>query len=144
MPMIDNDDLFGSFTDFGRMCHGDDGMAFCIEFTEEIHVELFILLIQVARRFISQNENGIIDEGASDTDALLLAAGQFPREMISSIGEPRGPMLPVPLRDQEYCDSTGQPSDFPPPSGTGSGETAGRPYRSYHAGSVSVPSLRHH
>ncbi len=62
-------------------------MAFGIQFAEEVHHQAFVLFVQVARRFIGKNQNRVIDEGAGDADALLLAAGQFAGEMVRAIGK---------------------------------------------------------
>ena len=44
--------------------------------------------IQVAGGFVSQNDRGAIDQGASDGHALTFTAGKFGRTMVRSVGEP--------------------------------------------------------
>ena len=45
-----------------------------MQFAEQFHNDLFIGLVQVAGRFIGEDDLRIVDQGARDADSLLLAA----------------------------------------------------------------------
>lgn len=73
MSMLDDNDPFCRFADMVGMGNGNDGMPLFIEFTEKVHDQFFIFLIQISCRFIGKNEDRIIDQSSCDTHALLFA-----------------------------------------------------------------------
>ena len=46
--------------------------------------------VEVAGRFIGENDAGMVDQGPSDSYALLLAAGQLARPMPGTVGQVHG------------------------------------------------------
>ena len=54
---------------------------------KQIHDGIARLGIEVAGRFIGENDVRIIRQGPGDRDPLLLASGKFRREMIQAIGQ---------------------------------------------------------
>jgi hypothetical protein len=55
----------------------DDGRAFVIEGLKNVHHLLAIGGIEVAGRFVREDQLGIADDGAGDGRALLLTAGKL-------------------------------------------------------------------
>ena len=70
--MGDEDQSPTSFTTCAREKHGD--------FT-------CVLIVEVADRFVGEDERGIVDESPGNRDALLLAAAQFRRPMPGAIAK---------------------------------------------------------
>jgi hypothetical protein len=60
----------------------NDGGASFIEFSEELHDFFALRGVEIAGGLIGQNEFGILDDRAGDTDQLLLAAGKLAGEKI--------------------------------------------------------------
>src|SRR5258707_520607 len=63
-----------------------DGRAASVQFLEQIHDRFAVSRIEVAGRFVSQEDGRFTGEGARDSDALLLAAGELAREMFGAMG----------------------------------------------------------
>src|SRR5579862_1721727 len=60
------------------MRHHDDGLAvLAIEEMQKVEDLVSSLAVEVARRFVAEKYGRIGDDGARNTDALLLAAGKF-------------------------------------------------------------------
>src|ERR1051325_505947 len=59
------------------MGHLNDGCPFLIQLLEQFHDLPALVRVQVAGGLISQNQSRFGDDGASDSDELLLAAGEL-------------------------------------------------------------------
>ena len=77
----------------------DDGRALSVEFLEKLHDLLRLAGVEVAGRFVGQDELWLGDDRARDRDELLLAAGELARveiffsddrETIKGIGDKSG------------------------------------------------------
>ena len=55
----------------------DDGITLLVEALEEAHDFIAGGGIEVAGGFVGEEDGGVVDEGASDGDALALAAGEL-------------------------------------------------------------------
>ena len=55
----------------------DDGDALVVQLLENVHDLDARAAIEIARRLVGEQHVGIVDEGARDGDALLLAAGKL-------------------------------------------------------------------
>ena len=75
MAIDELDDAGGALGDFG-VVGGDEesGVAFGANFSEEIEDVAAGVGIEVASGFVGDDDFRIVDEGAGDGDALLLAA----------------------------------------------------------------------
>ncbi len=87
LTVFDVDDAAGVFGDFGFVGDDDDGDAGAVEFLEEFHDLATAVGIEVAGGFIGHEDGGIVDEGAGDGDALLLAAGEFVGAVVEALAE---------------------------------------------------------
>src|SRR5579884_3762392 len=66
----------------------DEGLPkFTIEAAEQVHDVGGGFAIEVASGFVGPDDGGIVSEGASDGDALALAAGEFGGPVFGAIGE---------------------------------------------------------
>ena len=65
----------------------DDGFARLIQLGEQGHDFVAGARIEVARRLVGQNDVRIVDQGAGNGHALLLAAGQLRRPMAEPIAQ---------------------------------------------------------
>src|SRR5690349_19171760 len=65
----------------------DNGAALIVKFPQKPKNNLFVGGVQVARGFIGENDFGIVDEGASDCNSLLFAAGELGGEVVGAIFE---------------------------------------------------------
>jgi hypothetical protein len=60
-----------------RVRYLDDGRTLLIEFAEEFHDLLGLGRVQVARRFVGQQQRGFMNDSARDPNQLLLTAGEL-------------------------------------------------------------------
>src|SRR5260221_428320 len=67
------------------MRHHANGRSFSMEFTEQIHDGVAVLGVEVARRFIRQENARFPTERTGDGDALLLSTGKLRRVVIHSM-----------------------------------------------------------
>ncbi len=58
----------------GIMRDHHDGASLLMKFAQQPQHDFFILRVEIAGRFVGQNNLGIVDQSARDTDTLLLAA----------------------------------------------------------------------
>ena len=65
----------------------DDRDALLVEILHQVHDLVRGLRIERARRFIGQQDAGAVGQGASDGDALLLAAGELHRPVVHARAE---------------------------------------------------------
>ena len=68
------------------MGHHQDGDGEAVVEIEEERVQMLgILDVQVAGRFVAQQDAGIVDEGPRQGDALALAAREFGGQMLEAV-----------------------------------------------------------
>ena len=67
--------------------HHDDGDALFVELLEHAHHLNGGLAVEIAGRFIREEDLGVVGECARDCDALLLAAGKLVGKMIGPVRE---------------------------------------------------------
>src|SRR5882672_12326113 len=60
----------------------NDGCAFVVKLLEHLHDFLTLARMEIARRFIGENDSRLGNDRPRDPDQLLLAAGQLTREQI--------------------------------------------------------------
>ena len=65
----------------------DDRDALLVEFVKERHDFFAARGVEVAGGFVGEEDVGILHEGASDGDALLLSAREFVGEVVHAVGE---------------------------------------------------------
>ena len=64
----------------------DDGAALMGEFAEEVEDELAGVGVEVSGGLVGEDNLGVVDEGACDGDALLLAAGELVGPVLDAVG----------------------------------------------------------
>lgn len=75
--------------DFFFMCHHHDGETIlAVEFAEELHDLMRACRIQIAGWLVGEDDVGVGHQGTGNGDALLLAARQFGRGMVATVGQP--------------------------------------------------------
>src|SRR5262249_24922445 len=72
--------------DFGVMSNKHSGAAFGAKLTKKVEDGLAGVGIEVTGRFIGENNSRVVDEGASDSGALLLTAGKLAGAVPGAIG----------------------------------------------------------
>ena len=65
----------------------DDGRARAVDAVQQLHDPDRRLGVEVARRLVGQQQRRMVDEGARDADALLLAAGELVGEVVQLRGQ---------------------------------------------------------
>src|SRR5262245_59906593 len=65
----------------------DDGNALSIQRLKQLHEFLTGAAVEVARRFVGQDELRFVDQGTRDGDTLLLAAGELIGMVMRPVGE---------------------------------------------------------
>lgn len=84
------DDAFCMTSDVGLVGDHDDGLAVVVELLEEGEDFLAGGGVEVARGFIGEEDGGVCDECAGDSDALLLSAGELIGLVFHAVGEADG------------------------------------------------------
>ena len=82
--MLNDNTALRLVADFGGVCDRQNRMSLVVEFMEDLHNEVLVLLIEVARRLICEDEDGVVDQRTRDADALLLTARELARPTRSS------------------------------------------------------------
>lgn len=83
----------------GVVRHHDNGLAMVrVQRLQEVEDLVTRLAIQVAGRLVAQQQRGVGDDGAGNTDPLFLSAGELPRIVFRPLRQPdhrqrRGHML---------------------------------------------------
>jgi hypothetical protein len=86
---VAHDDIaFGVAGDVEFVRDHDEGDALVVEPAEGIHDLDAGAGVEVAGRFVGQDEGRLHDEGTGDGDPLLLAAGELVGEVIGAVAEP--------------------------------------------------------
>jgi hypothetical protein len=85
--MIEPHDAIGGVA-YGRIVGDhDDGVAFGMEITQQGHDPLLVVLVEIAGRLVGEDDLGLIDQGAGNTDALLLAARELSGQMVKPMAK---------------------------------------------------------
>ena len=70
------------------VCAEDNSSMFLAAYlVEKSQYEFAIVGIEIASRFVCQDDFGVVEEGASDADALLFAVRQFVDELVLLVSE---------------------------------------------------------
>src|SRR5450756_1811254 len=105
-PVAERDDAGAVFGDVALVCDEEHGNpAFLVQRLEHVHDLDGGPGVEVAGRLIGEEDRRVVDQGARDSDALLLAARQLVGEVVSALLESHqlerlhGPPFPIrPLR----------------------------------------------
>ena len=87
VPVGELDAAVGLARDVGIVRNHEDGVARAMELAEDFEHDGFVGSIEVAGRLIGENQLGLIDECASNGNALLLAAGELGGKMRQAVGK---------------------------------------------------------
>src|SRR5262249_48866895 len=79
------DDALGPGGDVVFVRDHDDGLARIVELLQTLHDLVAGPRVEVASRLVGEDHLRIVDQGAGDGDALLLAAGQLHGTMFQAI-----------------------------------------------------------
>lgn len=75
-PAFEEEFPVHSGSEVGRMSYDNEGRSFFpIQVDEEVREGFTGMLVEGSGRFVCQEEDGFIDEGSHDGDALTFAAG---------------------------------------------------------------------
>src|SRR5207302_2600819 len=75
--VTDGNDAVGVLGDVGLVGDDDDGIATVMKIVEEGHDLVAGFGVEVSGGLVGEDDGGAVDEGASDGDALALAAGEL-------------------------------------------------------------------
>src|SRR6266404_4582922 len=64
-----------------------DGVAGVVQFAENLDDDVFVGFVEISRGLVGENYFRLIDEGARDGHALLLAAGKLRGEMRQAVAK---------------------------------------------------------
>src|SRR4051794_33887899 len=65
--------------------HHTDRRAGGVQFLQQVHYGFTVAGIEIARRFIGEEDGWLTGEGARDGDTLLLSAGKLTRQMLRTM-----------------------------------------------------------
>lgn len=86
--MFERDQPVGNLANVNIMRDDDQGVPLGVQLAENIQHDFFVRRVQVAGRLVSQNDLGLVDERAGDTDALLLTSLKLCRQMMQASTQP--------------------------------------------------------
>ncbi len=87
MAVLKLDAAVGLPGDVGVVGDHQDGVAGAVQLAENFHDDGFVGFVEIAGGLVGEDELGLIDQGAGDGDALLLAAGELGGEMRQAIAQ---------------------------------------------------------
>lgn len=87
LAVFDADDAVGVFGGMGFVSDQYDGVAFFVQVLEYLHDLYTRFGVQIAGRFVGEDDRGIVDEGAGDGYALLFSAGYLIGVIVQSMAE---------------------------------------------------------
>lgn len=87
LSVAEGDASLGEAGHLGVVGDHDDGVAVAVEVLEEVGDDLLVGGVEVSGGFVGEEDGRVVDEGASDADALLLSAGEFAGEVAGAITE---------------------------------------------------------
>ena len=67
--------------------HQDDGVAFGVQTIEQRHDLVAGLGVEIAGRFVGEDDGGLVDQSAGDGHALALSAGEFVGLVVHAVGQ---------------------------------------------------------
>ena len=73
--------------DVGVVRDHEDRVARAVQLAEKFHDDGFVGFVEIAGGLVGEDQLGLIDQGAGDRDALLLAAGELRGEMREAVAE---------------------------------------------------------
>lgn len=86
LPILHMNNAIGLSGEFVVMSHNHEGGPACfVQRTHQSEQSVSAVCIEVARRFIGQNQVWFLHQGTCHRDALLLAAGQFSRLVMQAM-----------------------------------------------------------
>ncbi len=80
-------DAPGVIGDVGLVGDDDERMTARVQFVEQMHDLLAGTRIEIARRFVGEDQRGLSHQCAGDGDALALAARELVGTMMQAVGE---------------------------------------------------------
>ena len=69
----------------GGMCHVDDGLTVLCQSCQRIKDLVGRVGIQVASRFVGNDDRGVVGDGSSNGDTLLFPTGEFAGQTMSQV-----------------------------------------------------------
>src|SRR5438876_2331199 len=85
--VFERDDPFGVGGDVGIMGDDDDRHALTVQLDEQLHDRLSGVGVERAGRLVGEQEQRLVDDGARDRHALLLAARELIGQVVHAIAE---------------------------------------------------------
>ncbi len=82
------DAAVGKLADGRVVSDHQDGVSFVVKLAEQANHGLLIRFVEIAGGLVGENQLGMVDQSASDGDALLFAAGELRGQVLDAIGEP--------------------------------------------------------
>jgi hypothetical protein len=84
-PMVKFDPTIGETRDSRIVGDHHDGAALVVEVAQQAKNDLLVVLVEIPRGLVRQDDLGVVDECASDADTLLLAARHVRRQVVSAV-----------------------------------------------------------
>ena len=82
------DDTMGEGLEADVVCHHDHGDLLAhVQIDQDFHDNVCATGVQIASRFIEQQNLGLVGDGSGDSDSLLLTTGQLVGEVIHALLE---------------------------------------------------------
>ena len=79
------EDAIGNLGGLGVVGNHEDSLVeFAAGLAEHLENSVRVFGVEVASGLVGENDGGTVDQGAGDSDALLLAAGEFVRAMVEA------------------------------------------------------------
>jgi hypothetical protein len=78
----------GAGGDGGGVGHEDEGVAALVEVAEDRHDHGLVDGVEVAGGLVGEDQRRLVDQGAGDGDALLLAARELARQVVEALAQP--------------------------------------------------------
>src|SRR6202163_3858100 len=72
---------------YGIVRHHDDGASLLMQFAEQAQNDFLVRRVEVAGGLVGEHDFRIVDEGAGDAYALLLASGELRRQVFGAVFE---------------------------------------------------------
>src|SRR6266566_1311919 len=87
-PMRQFNPPVGHAADLRRVRHQQNGMPRAMQFPQQFQHDLLVGLVEISGRLVRQNELRMIDQGPSQRDALLFAAGKLAWQVMKPVSQP--------------------------------------------------------
>src|ERR1039458_4102441 len=71
--------------DYGIVRHHDDGASLLVKLAKEAQNDFFVSSVKIASGLVGKHDFGIVDEGASDADALLFPPRELRRQVPGTV-----------------------------------------------------------